>query len=189
MNLVKLLQTKKTVFSIKDLQKILKANSLQTIRTYTLRAKKKWILENIYYGLWKLIWRETDLFELACKIHKNSYISFETVLKKEWVIFQHYWENIFLASDKSLEKQAVWKVFKSFKLKTSILLNPIWIKHTWNYSIASKERAICDKLYLNSNYFFDNLENVDFEKLLEISKIYNKRVELEVIELIKQNNN
>ena len=51
--------------------------------------------------------------------------------------------------------------------------------------IASTERAICDRLYLSKNYYFDNLENIDFEKLEEISQIYNKRVILYVKKLIK----
>jgi hypothetical protein len=49
--------------------------------------------------------------------------------------------------------------------------------------IASAERAICDRLYLTSNYYFDNLENIDFEKLEEISQIYNKRVVKQVKKL------
>ena len=55
----------------------------------------------------------------------------------------------------------------------------------WNYMIASKERAICDRLYLSKNYYFDNLENVNLEKLEIISEIYNKRVILDIKKLIK----
>jgi len=51
--------------------------------------------------------------------------------------------------------------------------------------IASAERAICDRLYLSPNYYFDNLEAIDKEKLQEISLIYNKRVILEINNLIK----
>jgi hypothetical protein len=51
--------------------------------------------------------------------------------------------------------------------------------------IATPERAICDRLYLSPNYYFDNLENIDKEKLLEISQIYNKRVILEIKKLLK----
>jgi len=185
MNITKLLNTKKTVFTINDLQKILTTSNKFTIRNYLLRAKARWFVENIYYWIWKIIWRDVNIFELACKINKNAYISFETVLKKEWVIFQYY-ESIFLASDKNIEKNALNETFKTFKLKDSILLNPLWIKHIWNYSIASVERAICDRIYLSKEYYFDNLENIDFEKLKNISQIYNKRVENEIDNLIKK---
>ncbi|EKE28357.1 MAG: hypothetical protein ACD_3C00071G0007 [uncultured bacterium (gcode 4)] len=185
MNITKLLELKKTVFTVEDLQKILDTNNKATIRNYMSRAKEKWLVESIYYWIWKVIWRDVEIFELACKINKNSYISFETVLKKEWVIFQYY-DSIFLASDKSVERIALGKIFKTFKMKKSILLNPIWIIQAWNYSIASKERAICDKIYLSKNYYFDDLSSIDFKNLEDISKIYNKRVEKEINSLIEK---
>ena len=40
-------------------------------------------------------------------------------------------------------------------------------------------------LILTKNYYFDNLDFVDFEKLEEISQIYNKRVILEIKKIIK----
>lgn len=186
MNLLKLLKTKKTVFTVNDLKKILDTSNEGTIRNYLSRAKEKWLMESVYYGVWKLVGRDVNMYELWCKIHRNSYISFETVLKKEGVIFQYYGDIIFMASDKSRERVALWTNFKSLKLKNSILINPIWIEHRENYSIASVERAICDRLYLSSDYYFDNLENVNFEKLEEISQIYNKRVILEVNTLMKK---
>lgn len=79
------------------------------------------------------------------------------------------------------------KKFVFHKLKDSILSNPLWLKNNWKYLIASKERAICDRLYLSKNYYFDNLSEIDFEKLEEISKIYNnKRLVLEINKLIKK---
>jgi hypothetical protein len=50
--------------------------------------------------------------------------------------------------------------------------------------IASKERAICDRIYFTKDYYFDNLNEVDFIKLEEISQIYNKRVKDEIKKLI-----
>ncbi len=186
MNFLKLLKTKKSVFTVNDLKNILDTKKENTIRNYLSRAKKRWFIENLYYWIWKITGRDLNIYEFACKIKKKSYISFETVLKETWVIFQYYWNTIFLASDNSIEKQALWKVFKFCKIKDSILINPLWVEHKWNYSIASKERAICDRLYLNHNYYFDNIDSVDFDKLSEIAKIYNKRVILEVNNLIKK---
>ena len=57
-----------------------------------------------------------------------------------------------------------------------------------NYTIATPERAICDSLNLNKTIAFDNLRNVNSEKLESISKIYNnKRLEADVKKIIKQN--
>ena len=140
-------------------------------------------MNNLFY--WIYVFNKYDIFEFACKLKYTSYISFETVLQKEWIIFQNYENTIFLASNNTLEKKVVWKIFKFNKLKSSILLNPIWIEHKWNYMIASKERAICDRIYLNKDYDFDNLDWINFEKLEDISKIYNKRVILEIKKIIK----
>jgi hypothetical protein len=41
MNITKLLKTKKTVFTVNDLQKILDTSNKATIRNYMARAKEK----------------------------------------------------------------------------------------------------------------------------------------------------
>jgi len=180
----KILDSWKTVFTKKDLEKILDFRSKEALDKFLYRSKKDWIIKNIFYGIYVL--KNYDIFELACKIKKKSYISLETVLKENWIIFQYY-EKIFLVSDNSLEKKVDEKVFVFKKIKDEILLNQLWLIHKKNYTIASVERAICDRIYLSKNYYFDSLEWVDFEKLEEISKIYNnKRVILEVKKLIKK---
>jgi hypothetical protein len=42
--------------------------------------------------------------------------------------------------------------------------------------MADKYRAILDTLYLYKNFFFDNLEEIDFDLLLKLSKKYNSKV-------------
>lgn len=184
MNFIKLLKSKKTVFTINDIKKIFSSDNENTIRDYLSKAKKKWLVENVYYGIWKLVDKDIDFFEFATKLKKKSYISFETVLQKEWIIFQDYSNSVFLASDNTITKYAVWKNFISLKIIDWILLNPLWVENRWNYSIASKERAICDRIYLSSNYFFDNLGGINLDNLEEISQIYNKRTILEIKKII-----
>ncbi len=183
-NYNKILDSGKTVFTKKDLEKILNFKTKKALDQFLYREKKKWFLNNIYYGIYAL--KNYDIFELATKIKKKSYISLETVLKKEWIIFQYY-DEIFLVSDDNLEKK-VWDITFNFnKIKDSVLLNQLGLKHKKNYTIASVERAICDRIYLSKNYYFDDLSLIDFEKLEEISQIYNnKRVILEVKKLIKK---
>lgn len=94
---------------------------------------------------------------------------------------------LFLISDNTFSKNINNQKYSFNKIKDSILLDPIWIELKWNYMIASVERAICDRIYLSKNYYFDDLSWVDFDKLEEISKIYNKRVILEVKNIINEN--
>lgn len=178
----KLLRLKKTVFTQPDLSLILWITNENTLRNLVVRFVKSGILLNPYKWIYTLT--NYDIFEFASKIKKNSYISFETVLRKEGIIFQEYGNTIFLATDNTLEKSALWYNFKCIKIKDEILYNPLGIiKKNWYY-IASPERAICDRIYASKNYYFDNLEGIDKEKLQEISQIYNKRVILTVNKLV-----
>ena len=58
-------------------------------------------------------------------------------------------------------------------MKDEILLNPIGVNREKekNYFIATKERAVLDAIYFNSNYHFDNMNNFDYEKAFEIASI------------------
>lgn len=140
-------------------------------------------------GLWSIVWKEINIYELGYKLKKKSYISFETALQYHGIIFQDYSSIISLASHDTRKKK-IWEHTFSFKkVQDEILLNPIWIIHNNEYSFASKERAICDIIYLKSGFTFDNLRSVDMEKIEEISKIYNKRTQLEIKTIIQDAQN
>jgi len=178
----KLIQSKKTVFTYKDLEILLWIKNRNTIKSLLARYVSSWIIEKKYQ--WIYVLPQYNIFEFATKVKKDSYISFETVLKDEWIIFQNYWDKIFLASDKVWSKNIWWYTFEYRKIKDSILHNPLWLIQKWQYAIACPERAVCDRLYLSANYYFDNIEHLNFIKLKEISKIYNKRVILSINKLI-----
>ena len=121
--------------------------------------------------------------EMATKVYKPSYISFETVLQDEGVIFQNY-KSIKVASYKTLSLVVDKQNINFRKIKDTTLLNHEGlIKHD-GYYVASKERAILDTLYLDKRYHFDNLRNVDWNKIQRLVKIYeNKNLEKEVCNL------
>ncbi len=53
-----------------------------------------------------------------------------------------------------------------------ILTNINGIKKEDNYFIATKERAVLDILYVNDNFYFDNLRSLDFKKAKSLISIY-----------------
>jgi len=112
-----------------------------------------------------------DRLELANKIFTPAYISFETVLAKEGVIFQHY-DQVFVASYLTREISCDGGAYAFRRLKDSVLTNSLGVEIKVHYSIASKERAFLDTLYLNTNYHFDNLSSIDWNKCVEILPIY-----------------
>ncbi|MFZ8803248.1 MAG: hypothetical protein ACO2PO_09750, partial [Candidatus Calescibacterium sp.] len=127
--------------------------------------------------------KDYNKFELATKIYKPSYISFETVLSQSGVIFQYY-SQIFVASYLTREIGVDGQKYFYRKIKGSILTDPTGLEYKGTYWIATKERAFLDTLYLNKNYYFDNTSVLDKEKILEILPIYkNKSLEKRVKEI------
>ena len=122
-----------------------------------------------------------DKLELATKILTPSYISFETVLGQSGITFQYY-SQIFVASYLTREIIIDNQIYSFKKIKDSILTNETGIKVKNNYYIASPERAFLDVVYLNKNYHFDNLINLNWHKVYKILQIYggNKRMEKKI---------
>ena len=147
------------------------------------RAIEKNYLQSIQRGLYELADTKVDPLELAGKLKKNSYISFETVLAQAGVIFQWH-DAIISASDRSFETETNYGKFAYKKLPLHVLLDKSGIINAGNYFIASAERALCDKIYKDGLNYFDDLNGLDKEKVLEISKLYkNKRLEKNINQL------
>ncbi len=187
MYLKKLVRSGKTVFSLDDLQKIWLIEARNYLRLVVNRLAKRGELIRITGGIYAIS-KEYDLLELANKARVPSYVSLETVLQKEGVVFQDYEKTIFSISNNSLIKKINSLDFSYSKIKEEILSNPIGIKREKQANLATVERALCDRLYLSPNYYFDNLRPLNQEKLFAISQIYNKRVQKEVRELVKIKN-
>jgi len=118
--------------------------------------------------------------ELANKLKRPSYISLQTVLFCNNIIFQDFSRTVTSATNNNLSVKINEKTYLYYKIKDEILLNPLGVITENNIRIASVERAICDTIYLNKNYYFDNLKNINKETLSKMSLIYNKRVKNEV---------
>lgn len=181
--LLKLQNTGKTVFLKQDIENILNFSSKKALDMFLYRIKKSGYLKNIRRGIY--VFENYNLLELGSKLRKKSYVSLETVLQKQGIVFQHY-DTIFCVSDDRRDIVLWGQKYSYLKLRDDILLNPLGVEYRDNYMIASAERAICDRLYFSKNYYFDNVEDVDFDKLRAISKIYNMRVQKEVISLQKR---
>jgi len=183
MNLSKLIKTKKTVFRSREIGTILGLDNDNYLKVVIKRAKEKGEIKNISKGLYSLT-EDYNFFELANKVKSPSYVSLETVLQREGLIFQDYSGAVFSVSNNFVTKNIEDIKLRYFKIKDQVLSDMIGIKRRGGYLIASKERALCDKLYLSSGFYFDNLEGVDWEKVSEIMKIYNnKRLINEILAL------
>jgi predicted transcriptional regulator of viral defense system len=173
--LTSILRSSKTVFSTKDISLLWHDPGTSATRERLSYFTKNGDLYRIRKGLYAKD-RAYNRLELATRIFTPSYVSFETVLAKEGLIFQYY-EEIFVASYLNREISVNEQVYSYRKLKTSLLVNGLGIEHIDETSIATRERAFLDTLYANRDYHFDNLGGLDWDLVFAILPAYgNKRM-------------
>jgi len=130
--------------------------------------------------------KKYNKLELATRIFTPSYISFETVLAREGVIFQ-YQTNINVASYLTRKITVDNENYIYKKMKDTTLLNTAGIEQGSRLTIASKERAFLDTLYSNVDYYFDNLKSIDWGMVFSLLAMYeNKRMAKIVNQLYKK---
>lgn len=171
-----LLRSPKSIFSTKDVALLWGEEGEVTTRVRLNKYVKSGKLVRLYRGLYAKD-KSYDKNELATKIFTPSYVSFETVLGQAGITFQYY-SQIFLASNKTKEIEIDGQKYGFKKMKDAALTSSMGIEVKGNYSVATPERAFLDTLYVNTQYHFDNLRSINWEKVREILSIYgNKRME------------
>ena len=168
-----LLRSKNTVFTFKDLSLIWNETNAGLTKKYAYRYVKMGKLYSIRRGIYAKD-RNYDRLELANKIYTPAYVSFETVLAREGVVFQKY-DRIFVASYLTREISCDGQAFVFRRVKGAVLLNASGIENKENYHIASKERAFLDTIYLNKSYHFDNLSSINWDECFKILPIYDNK--------------
>ncbi|MCJ7581082.1 MAG: type IV toxin-antitoxin system AbiEi family antitoxin domain-containing protein [Candidatus Aminicenantes bacterium] len=168
--LASLLRLEHEVFTFKELLLIWGETDINLTKKRVYRYVKAGKLHMIRKGIYA---KDTnyDRMELANKIFTPSYISLETVLTREGIVFQHY-DGIFVVSYLSREISCGGQKYIFRKIKDPILTNSLGIEKKNNYFIASRERAFLDTIYLSKNYYFDNLSLIDWNKCFDMISIY-----------------
>ena len=169
MDTLALYKSGKTVFSSDDLAVFL-GKPFSEIRHVVAYACKTGQIRRVHRSMYAL--SDTyDPLELAGKILRPSYISLGTVLRREWIIFQ-YSSEIHLISYKTDTITIDGHTLVFHSMKKAIRENPDGIEFRGNISIASKERAFLDSLYLFWDMYLDNLRSIDWEKCLKLAELY-----------------
>lgn len=169
-----------TVFSLKEISLLFPDLSYKALINKLSYAVKTGKLKKLRKGIY--VKDNFDRLELANKLYTPSYISLETVLAKNGIIFQEYRDTVFAVSYLTRRiKLASGEIFYR-KIKDKILLNGQGVERAGGYSVASKERAFLDAVFLYKNYHFDNLKPLDWDKVKAVKNIYQsqtleKRVE------------
>lgn len=168
-----------TVFSFREISLLFPKITSENLRArlyYLVKTKKLISLRRGIYAK-----TNYSVYELGNKIYRPSYIGFQTVLEKNGVIFQPH-NAIFLASYLSRKITVNGTNFVYHKIKDSILLNPAGIYNENGIAYATKERAFLDLIFLYKDYYVDNFDGLDRDKIEELLPIYeNKSLEKRVI--------
>ena len=161
----------KTVFRLKDIALLTGESDFQSLNkklNYSVRTGK---LQNPRKGIYTK--PDYSKEELACTIYSPSYISLEYVLQKAGILFQHD-SRITVISYLSRSIDVENNIYLYRKIKGEILVNTNGIIRQNNQiNIASVERAFLDLLYLNTDFYFDNLNPLNMENLNKLLPAYN----------------
>lgn len=171
--IAKLYQSPKTVLTNKDLALIWQETNKNNLKSKIAYYVKRGALIRLTRGVFA---KDGDYSqrELAASIYTPSYISFETALRDAGIIFQHY-DTIFVAGPFSKTNKIDNQKITFRKLKAELLYNPSGVIFKDNYSIAVPERAFLDMVYLFPEYYFDNLNSIDWDKCFELAAIYKNK--------------
>jgi len=168
-----LLRSPKTVFSISDISMLWGSQSSAAMYVRLNNYVKVGKLIRVHHGIYAKD-KNYDRFELATHIYTPSYISFETVLTRTGVTFQYY-KTIFVATYVKRELEVDDENISFLRMKDYVLTDTTGIEHVNNVPVATKERAFLDRIYLNKDYHFDNLDVLDWDKVFEILPIYRNK--------------
>lgn len=180
----KLYNDKRTVFTLQEIAMLVDEpnfNKLkQRINYYVRTGKIKNPRRSIYTK------ENYSVEELACKIYKPAYLSLEYILQKSGIVFQ-YNSSVTTISYLSRTINIDGSEFVFRKIKNKILYNTTGIiMYDNGISMASPARALLDTLYLNKEYYFDSMERIDKEKVLDLLPVYQSaRLTNQVQKLLK----
>src|SRR3989344_4292704 len=177
-----LLKSKKTVFTPKDLLLLWQIENPDYLKTKIYRAVKSKQLIRLRRGIYVLD-NSYNRLEMANKLITPSYVSLQTILAQNGVVFQ-YDSRVWSVASYNREITVDGQKYVYKKIKERALFDNSGVINKENASYASPERALVDLLYLEKDAYFDNLDTIDLNKLLDIAKIYkNISLEKRVIQL------
>lgn len=164
---------KQTVFSLQEIIKLfpnIPYNNLKRRLTYYVKTGRlKKLRKNVYAKI------NYNPLEVPQKPYLPSYISLETVLEKNRILPKSN-DSIFSVSYISRTIDVEGKKIVYRKLPKEVLSNKEEIKEKDGYFIASRERAFTDAVYVYKYHNFENLELLNWDKIMSLKNIYHNKI-------------
>lgn len=170
-----LLKQDRRIFRTSDLSILWNINNKNTLYTTIKRYVDKFILFPISKGLYSIVDpKQLDRQSIVlAAIHDYAYITTETVLVENGVIFQDI-PYITCVSGLSKKSQILNIDYKVRQLKDEFLYNNVGILKNNGIAKATLERAVADMLYFNPKSHIDGANIVNWDKVKEIQNIVYK---------------
>ena len=165
-----------SIFHIDDLARIWGIKRRNTLSTSLKRYVDKGLIYRLYRGFYSIKpVDELDPFLLGAQaINSYCYLSGETILAKQGIIFQQVGSFTFIGEKTKRFKIGNYKYYCR-QLKDKFLYNDIGIDKTGKLNLATLERAVADILYFNPKYHFDNSRAINWAEVNRIqTAVYNK---------------
>jgi hypothetical protein len=163
----------RTVFRLNDISMLSGETNFQSLNkklNYYVHTGK---LQNPRKGIYAKPGYNPE--ELACTFYTPSYLSLEYVLQKSGIVFQ-YDSRITSVSYLSRNIDVENRIYVFRKIKGSTLISTEGILMQDNYiNIASAERAFLDLLYLEKDYYFDNLNPLNKQLVYKLLPLYQSK--------------
>jgi len=164
----------RSVFRLRDIALIAGETDFESLNKKLNYYVHKGKLQNPRKGIYTKSGYNQE--ELACCIYTPAYVSLAYVLQKAGVVFQY---NTAITTVSYLSRTIIVdeKTYSFRKLKGELLTDTTGIIRQPNFiNIASPERAFLDMLYLDKDYYFDNLNPLNKELVRKFLPIYQSKV-------------
>ena len=160
-----------SVFHTQDLANIWQIRDANTLYTTLKRYHQKGLLHRIHKGLYALQPVERiDPFLLGIKaVRGYAYVSTETVLAREGIIFQRV-PYMTLVGPRSKKFSIGAHRYFVRKLPDQYLHNPLGVEDHGGVKSANLTRAVSDMLYFNHSAYFDAAHLIDWKAVQRIQK-------------------
>ena len=168
--LFEIYKDKRTVFRLVDVAMLLPRRDNRNLSNglnYYVRTGK---LLSLRRGIFAK--PEYDPEELACSLYTPSYLSLQYVLQKAGVVFQ-FDSRYTIVSYLNREIDIDGNRFCFRVIKGTNYIDRKGLVTRSNINIATPERAFLDVLYLNKDYYFDNINPIDKDAVYKILPSYN----------------
>ena len=166
-----LLKADQKLFNTRDLALLWGITNQNTLYTLIKRYLEKGILIAIHKGFYSTVpIYSLDPVRLATGyLHRYAYLSCETILVREGIIFQH--SNYFTLVSSVSTRFALGKWnFLVRKLAGKFLYQDLGVTKKEHGFEASVSRAAADILYFNPHYFFDAKDRIGWKEVRKIQK-------------------